>query len=441
MVTEAKGRIPKPMHIVARARAFVESLMAIGRRRDVERRRCRTCQSTQVYKHGRYTRHPYTLEGRQTIAVQRYCCQSCGATHSDEHPDLPPGGWYARSVRRYAIDHWLHAGSSLRRVAEMVRSLIGRQERWHFWHIGSAPDPVLPRCRLSHSTVHYWLDQAGRRAESQVEGIYKGVPASRRMGTDGLWARLRGGVVRVLLLLRDSVTGLLWPPVVAAAEEAAVAWAGLFTQAQKAGLVLEDLRAVVSDGAQGLLSYLRDTLPRVYQQRCIFHLWRNLSRELARQAAQAAEALEDAAAQEARTRVRRELTALVHRVVDAEGFAAAEEALAQLKAHPQGGGLWKVLNARFIELLTHLMDDHHGVGRVTPEWMWRDFRLRLSRGRNHGSHARLQRAGLIFTIYRNFTPAQQRRERARHYRHPGKSALAVAGVAPEGCSYLDALQV
>ena len=73
--------------------------------------------------------------------------------------------------------------------------------------------------------------------------------------------------------------------------------------------------------------------------------------------------------------------------------------------------------------------------------MWRDFRLRLSRGRNHGSEDRLRRAGLIFTIYRNFTPAQQRRERTRRYRHPGKSALEVTGVAPGGCSYLDALQV
>lgn len=429
------------MHIVGRARAFVESLMAIGRRRDVERRRCRTCRSTQVYKHGSYTRHPWTLEGRQVVAVQRYRCQSCGATQSDEHPDLLPGSWYARSVRRYAIDHWLHAGSSLRRVAEMVRSLIGRQERWHIWHVGSAPDPPRPRCHLSHSTVYYWLDQAGRRAEAQVEALYEGVPTSGRMGADGLWARLRGGAMRVLLLLRDSVSGLLWPPVVAAGEEAAAAWAALLAQAQKAGLVLEDLRVMVSDGAQGLLSYLRGTLPHVYQQRCIFHLWRNLSGELARQVAQAAKALEDDDAQEARTRVRRELTTLIHGVMDAASFAAAEEALAQLKAHPQGGGIWRVLNARFIELLAHLMDDHRGVGRVTPEWVWRDFRLRLSRGRNHGSEERLGRAGLIFTIYRNFTPAQLRREHTRRYRQPGKSALEVAGMSLQGCSYLDALQV
>jgi len=429
------------MDIIARARAFVESLLAIGRRRDADRRQCRVCQSNQVHKHGTYTRRPWTLEGRQAVVVQRYRCQSCGATHSDEEAELLPGGWYARSVRRYAIDGWLHGGGSLRRVAEMVRSIVGRQERWHDWHVTSSPDPGQPRCCLSHSTLQRWLDQAGRRAERQLGGLYEGVPTSGQLGADGLWARLRGRGVRVLLMLRDSVTGLQWPPVVAAGEEAAAAWAALFAQAQEAGLVLEEVRAVVSDGAQGLLSYLRHTLPWVYQQRCTFHIWRNLSGELARQAGQAAPSLEGQAARQARTKVRRDLTALVHRVLDAPDFAAAEEALAQLKAHAHGGGLWKMLNARFIELLTHLMDQHRGVGRVTPEWMWRDFRLRLGRGRNSGCEDRLRRTGLLFSIYRNFTPAQQRRERARHYRHPGKSALEVAGMDVKGCSYLDALQV
>ena len=286
-----------------------------------------------------------------------------------------------------------------------------------------------------------WLNEAGERAEGHVEGMYAGTPGSGQMGADGLWVRLRGGTVRVLLMLRDCVTGLLWPPVVAAGEETAAAWEALFMRACQAGLALEDVRAVVSDGAQGLLSYLRQSLPRVYQQRCIFHIWRNLGGELARQAARAAEELTSEEARSARERVREELTVLVHRVLDATSFEKAEEALVQLKAHPQGAGLWKVLNERFIQLLAHLLEACREVGRVTAEWMWRDFRLRLSRGRNHGHERRVARAGLVFTIYRNFTPAQMRRERTRHYRYPGKSALEVAGMAPEGCSYLDALEV
>ena len=79
--------------------------------------------------------------------------------------------------------------------------------------------------------------------------------------------------------------------------------------------------------------------------------------------------------------------------------------------------------------------------RVSPEWHWRDFRLRLSRGRNHGSPVRLERAALVWAIHRNFTPAQWRCERKRHYRYPGQSPLEVAGMAPDKISYLDALGV
>ena len=429
------------MHIVARARAFIESLRRLAQRGDWEWRQCQVCGSHDVYRHGTYTRRPWTLEGRREVPIQRYRCQGCRATYSQSHADLPPGRWYARSVQRCAIDQWLHMGSSLRRVAEWVRSVVGRQERWQIWHPLGRVAVEAERCRFSPSTLQRWLDEAGRRAENGVEGLYAGVPGSGQVGADGLWARLRGGTVRVLLMLRDSVTGLLWPPVVAVGEEAAAAWEALFAQAVRAGFLLEDLRALVSDGAQGLLSYLRQSLPWVYQQRCIFHTWRNLAGELARQAARAAEQLPAEEAVTVRQRVREELTDLVHKVLDAPSFEQAERALAQLQTHPQGAGLWEVLNQRFIQLLTHLLDDCAGVGRVTPEWCWRDFRLRLSRGRNHGSERRIRRAGLVFTIYRNFTPAQKRRERARHYRHPGACALEVAGIAPQGCSYLDALEV
>jgi len=83
-------------------------------------------------------------------------------------------------------------------------------------------------------TVAPWTN--GCIWEGYIKGQYAGIPASGQMGTDGLWARLRGGMVRVMLMLRDSVTGLLWPPVVAEGEQAAEAWAQLFEQARRAGL-------------------------------------------------------------------------------------------------------------------------------------------------------------------------------------------------------------
>jgi transposase-like protein len=428
-------------HILARALTFVQLLMGLAQRREMAWRVCPCCQSTRVHRHGTYTRRPWTLEGRRTVAVPRYRCQSCGASYSQEHPEYPYKAWYARSVRRQCIDQWCFLGSSLRRVTEWVRSTINQDGRYRIWYPLRPPDPQAPTCKLHHSTVQGWLDRAGQRAERGVAGLYAGVPAATLLGADGLWARLRGGTVRVLLMLRDSVTGLLWPPVVAVGEEAAAAWATLCAEAARAGLALGELRAVVSDGAQGLLSHLRHALPHVYPQRCIFHIWRNLGPELSRQAAQAAQGLEGQAAQAARERVRGELTGRVRGVLDAPCSEEAEQSLAKLRDHPQGQGLWQVLNARFMHLLTHTMADHQGLGRVTPEWMWRDFRLRLGRGRNHGNVQRLRRAGLVFTIYHNFTPAQVRQERSRRYRHPGQCALEVAGMDLQGCSYLDALEV
>jgi hypothetical protein len=153
-------------------------------------------------------------------------------------------------------DQWQHSGSSLRRVAEWARAIIGHQGRWDVWHpLGDLWGREAPRerCTLSASTVCYWPDQAGLGAEQQVERLYEGVEGSGLLGADGLWARLRGGAVRVLLMVRDSVTGLLYPPVLAAGEEAAAACEQLLAQAERAGLRLAEVRALVSDGAQGLL--------------------------------------------------------------------------------------------------------------------------------------------------------------------------------------------
>lgn len=234
----------------------------------------------------------------------------------------------------------------------------------------------------------------------------------------------QSGSLRSVLLV-DSVNGVMWPPVVALGEESAAAWQMLFAEAQRAGLALEELWAVTSDGAQGLLSYLHQRLRRVYPQRCVWHTWRNLTPLLMREAEP----------------TRQGLCALVHRVVEAVSFEEAEQALELLHKHSGGVAIWEVLNQRFDSLLAHLLPGLEGLSRVAPEWCWRGFRLRLSRGRNHGSERRLRRAALLWTIYHNFTAAQLRKEKKRRYRRAGKSPLEAAGIDLKGCSYLDALQV
>ena len=132
---------------------------------------------------------------------------------------------------------------------------------------------------------------------------------------------------------------------------------------------------------------------------------------------------------------------MIRGVVNAQHAEAAETALAQLLAHPYGKALGQQLTNLMDRLLVYQLDYCRGLQRVSPEWYWRDFRLRLSRGRNHRSEQRLERAALLWAVYHNFEPAQWRSERQRHYRHPGQSALQVAGAPPGQVSCLGAVGV
>src|SRR5688500_7700967 len=429
------------MNIIERGHAFLQGLRELGERRAWDWRRCPHCGDTLTRKHGSYRRRPWLLTGRQVVRVQRHWCHRCRRTYAEQSALLVRGSWYAREVHRCAIDHWQHLGTSVRRTAEVLRAWLGRQERWRLWR-PLDPAPSEPaRCTLSASTVQRWLNRAGDRARQTVRGQLAGVPTSGQLTTDGLWARLRGPTTRVVLLLLDSVSGVVWPPVVATGEEAPAQWRPLFVRAQVAGLDLAELWAVTSDGATGIAGYLRERLSWVLHQRCVFHLWRNLAGALARQTAAAAAGLPKVAGMAAARQVRRELVALVRGVLDAPDEAAARAALAPLAAHPRGGGLAAALRPHVAAAHVCHRRFTRELVRVSPEWCWRDFRLGLGHGRNHGSVARLERAALRWAIYRNFTPAQERRERQRQYRSAGRSPLARAGIPPGAVSYLDALAI
>ncbi len=436
------------MNIIERGRRFVQFLRELASRSAWAWRRCPHCGSTDTCKHGFYPRRPWFLGGRKTVLIQRHLCHSCRRTYSEQHALLIRGAWYARDVRRFAIDQWQHGGSSLRRVAEFTRSLLGKQERWQLWRPLDRQPLDEERCYLAASSVHRWLDGAGKEAQKTVEGQLEGVATSGQTGTDGLWARLRGVAEdggrynkRVVLALVDSVTGVIWPPVVAKGEEARRAWAGMFARAKGAGLELDDLRGITSDGASGLRGYLQSALLWVNHQRCVWHLWRSLRGELAARVDEAVAGLPAAEVPPVRKAVREELVSLVRAVVDARGESLAKEALLKLGLHRLGSGLARIIGDSLDALFVYLLEFNRGLVRTSPEWYWRDFRLRLSRGRNHGSDERLERAVLVWAIYRNFTPAQWRSERKRKYRHPGLCPLAVAGVPPGEISYLDALAV
>ena len=284
-------------------------------------------------------------------------------------------------------------------------------------------------------------------AKGTVKGQLEGAKVSGEVGVDGLWARLRGTArprgrsKRVVLVLVDSVTGLIYPPVVVEGEEDEAPWKRLFGRAKLAGL--SRLRGVTSDGASGLVGFLAKTLYFVNHQRCVFHIWRNLGGELAKAVAEGDEGPRlagEVGQRGAGRRSRAELTSLVHQVLDAKSEVDAERALAVLRAHRLGGKLAELVAEHLDAALVHLNRYNRGLVRVGPEWLWRDFRLRVSRGRNHGSDERLERAALVWQVYANFTPAQGRKEKKRKYKRPGKSSLEMAGVPPGSLSYLDPLR-
>jgi transposase-like protein len=428
------------MNIIDRGKAFVKSLRDLASRSVWDWRRCPTCGETDTCRYGTYETTPWFLDGRRTVRVQRHMCNRCRSTYSERSPLRVRGSWYAREVHRAAIDYWQFGGTSLRRAVALLQAHINHDGRWLLWR-PLDPAPVEDGCRLGASTVQRWLDRAGQVAVQTVEKQLEGIPTSGQVGTDGLWAILRGGAKRVVLVLVDNVTGLIWPPVVVAGEEAAAAWGELFERAKQAGLDADLLRGIVSDGAIGLVAYLNQVLVWVNHQRCVWHVWRKLAGELATQVSEAARGLTGEAAKAARVQARQELVSLIHGVVDATSEAAAAATLLQLAAHRLGGGLAALLRRDIERLLVYRLRYNTGLLRVGPEWVWRDFRLRLSHGRNHGSDVRLERAVLVWAIYRNFTPAQWRCERKRRYRHPGQSPLEVAGVSPGEISYLDALAV
>jgi hypothetical protein len=242
-------------------------------------------------------------------------------------------------------------------------------------------------------------------------------------------------------MLQDSVTGLLLPPVVAKGEVARQSWRRMFDRAQKAGFDLDRLRGVTSDGAQGVIGCLKEVAGWANHQSCVWHLWRVIWREIIKLTSMAALESMGETAKTKGKELRQELLTLVRAVIDAPGLRQAEIAWANLVSYPLGQALLRKVAKALDETLVHLSPYNQGLIRVAPEWCWRDFRLRLSRGRNHCSEERLERAALLWAIYRNFTPAQDRSECKRHYRRPGLSPLEAAGAQPGEVSYLDALAI
>ena len=109
-------------------------------------------------------------------------------------------------------------GREVQRTAELAHSFLGYQERWLPWHMWEQGRETAGCC-LSASMVHRWLRRTGERTEQSLRGQWQGVENSGQFGSDRLWARLAAGAKRVVLLLVDTVTGVIWTTLVTVGEE------------------------------------------------------------------------------------------------------------------------------------------------------------------------------------------------------------------------------
>ena len=169
------------MNSIAPGRAVRERVRALAGWTAWDWRRCPTCQQTETWRHGRCTRHPWTRRGRQTLVVPRHWCRRCRARSSDARSSeqsalVARGRWSAREVERCAIDHCQHVGSSVRRTADLVRSLLGRQARWRTWQPLADAPPAAQRGRLGASTVQRWVELAGAQAERTLPDNWRACP-------------------------------------------------------------------------------------------------------------------------------------------------------------------------------------------------------------------------------------------------------------------------
>jgi hypothetical protein len=164
----------------------------------------------------------------------------------------------------------------------------------------------------------------------------------------------------------------------------------------------------------------------------VLHLWLGLSGALAAAVgmAGAVKELAEAAARRATPQARRTHIDPARGVYDATTEAEDQVARARLAAHESGPALADVVAVHLAADRYYQCGYNQELGRALPEWVWRDFRLRLSHGSNHGTELRLERAALLWTIYHNLEPTQDLSERKRTYRHPGRAPLARAGLPP-----------
>jgi transposase-like protein len=278
--------------------------------------------------------------------------------------------------------------------------------------------------------------QAGERAaERGAEGAWAGVVRfSGGVVADATAVCVRG-VWQSVHLIADVVSRVgmsleRWR------EEGEVYAAGRFRLwLRQWGIAWQEVKVLVSDGAQVYAGVLVQVLRRARQQRCLFHLWRNLLPDL--------KTYEAEAGQEAARWVRFLLRLLWAIPTLAEAWVGLEDVERTLGEIPTLTEMFRTVRRTLPELWG---TRESGVGLAertsnVAERYYRCLRQRLRRLGCFMSERGADNFLAAWLVYANCEPYQLRRERKRVYRHPGQSPLEVGAAEKLGYNWLDLLEV
>lgn len=389
-------------------------------------------------RNGTYRRTVRLLGGAQQVVVPRYWCHACRKSYSAQDRRWAPRMRYGREVERKALDMYFHMQVSLRRVAEWLRGEVapgtGRSRHWCPW--AEVGDERQPGARLSHVSIWRWGREAGQRArQRRQERAWAGViPFCGGVVADATAICIRGKWQSVHTIIdAASRVSMQLERVV---EEGEMYLAGRFRAWLAAwGIPWQQVRLLVTDGARVYSGVLSQVLRRARQQRCLFHLWRNLLPDIQAYTARMGKA--------AGLWVRFTLKALFAASSLEEARLCLEDVERTFAAMPDLAGVLRTVRHALPELWGALEVKLPLSERTSnvAERSFRGLKQRTGRMGNFMSEEGADNFLEAWSVYSNFEPYQVRRERKRRYRYPGQSPLAIAQADVAGYCWLDALEI
>jgi len=412
--------------MLERALAFVKSLFTRP-----HHPRCPHCGSCFTKRNGTYWRRPFDFGGRTQIRHQRWYCNNCHRSIYVPDEGIAQHAWYMRRVQRKGLDHYTHLGSSLRKIAECLRSELNPgTERDCIWNplARDHPLPEADRSRLSHTSLWRWLQKAGQRLQVR-SGLFAAIRASAALTSDATGIVICGARQGVLVVV-DALTRVVYS-FRRITEETGEQVLKHFDDLKTQGLNLSTVKALVTD-RHGAYQYVREVgLWWAELQHCVFHLWRNLGGLWARYEKRWGEAKV------------KHLQGLVHQVWDASSMEQAQRALQQLKREFGQIKVVRFVGDTFAGATLHLRGVVLGLPRTSgvAEWVFRRYKPRYRQLQCFMSEAGSDAFNALWRVYVNFQRYQERYERKRKYPYAGKCPLEIAHTDLLGVTWLDVAEV